>query len=109
MIRGLTCLTLCALWACGADEPPDRGAAQGFRFLDMTEAAGLDRHRNVSGSPEQRWIVETMSAGAGILDADGDGALDLFLVGGTRFQGPPPTAGDWLFRQADRGSAGAWE
>ncbi len=106
MIRGLTCLTLCALWACGADEPPDRGAAQGFRFLDMTEAAGLDRHRNVSGSPEQRWIVETMSAGAGILDADGDGALDLFLVGGTRFQGPPPTAGDRLFRQADKGADG---
>ncbi len=107
MIRGLACLTLCALWACGeAKEPTDRGTAPGFRFLDVTEAAGLDRHRNVSGSPEQRWIVETMSAGAGILDADGDGALDLFLVGGTRFEDPPPTAGDRLFRQVDRGPDG---
>ena len=107
MIRGLACLTLGALWACGeAKEPPDRGTAPGFRFLDVTEAAGLERHRNVSGSPEQRWIVETMSAGAAILDADGDGALDLVLVGGTRFEDPPPTAGDRLFRQVDRGPDG---
>ena len=103
MIRGLACLTLGALWSCGeAKEPPGRGTAPGFRFLDVTEAAGLEGHRNVSGSLEQRWIVETMSAGAGILDADGDGALDLFLVGGTRFEDPPPTAGDRLFRQVDR-------
>ena len=83
-----------------------REAPRSFRFLDVTEDAGLHRHRNVSGSPEQRWIVETMSAGAAILDADGDGALDLFLVGGTRFREPPPTAGDRLFRQVDRGPGG---
>ena len=106
MIRGLAGLTLGALWACGADPPPEAGPARGFRFVDVTEEAGLDRHRNVSGSAEQRWIVETMSAGAAILDADGDGALDLFLVGGTRFREPPPTAGDRLFRQVDRGPDG---
>ena len=107
MIRGLACLILGALWACGAEDPPHAAGPAGFRFLDITEAAGLHDHRNVSGSPQQRWIVETMSAGAAILDADGDGALDLFLVGGTRFRdAPPPTAGDRLFRQVDRGPDG---
>jgi tetratricopeptide (TPR) repeat protein len=69
----------------------------GVRFADVTAQSGLD-FVQVSGGPEQRYILEAMTGGAAFLDYDGDGYLDLFLTSGSRLESPPPGAGNRLYR-----------
>ena len=69
----------------------------GVRFTEVTATAGL-HVENVSGNPEQDYILETMATGAAFLDYDGDGYLDLFSVNGTRLQAPPAEARNALYR-----------
>lgn len=71
-------------------EPADAAATPPAQFVDVSERAGL-LEQTVSGSPEQGYIGETMSAGVAAFDADADGYLDLFLVGGNR-HAPPDVA-----------------
>ena len=54
------------------------------RFEDVARQAGL----TVShiSSPEKKYIVESMSGGAGLLDCDGDGKLDLVVVNGSNVE-----------------------
>lgn len=54
-------------------------------FSDITHAAGLDRFRNKSGTPEKTTILETPGSGAALLDYDNDGWLDIYLVNGSTF------------------------
>src|ERR1041385_5581477 len=51
------------------------------KFQDVTRQAGL----TVShiSSVEKRYIVESMSGGAGLIDCDNDGKLDLITVNGS--------------------------
>jgi enediyne biosynthesis protein E4 len=51
------------------------------RFEDVAKAAGL----TVShiSTPEKKYIVESMSGGAGLLDCDNDGKLDIITVNGS--------------------------
>jgi hypothetical protein len=51
------------------------------RFEDVARQAGLTiTHRS---SPEQHYIIESMSGGAGLIDCDGDGKLDIIVVNGS--------------------------
>ncbi len=68
----------------------DVSSTPAARFVDVSERAGIVE-QTVSGSPEQGYIGETMSAGVAVFDADADGYLDLFLVGGNRLS-PPDVA-----------------
>jgi hypothetical protein len=53
-------------------------------FTDVTDAAGLLRARNVSGSPtNKQLLLEEMGCGVAFFDYDNDGWLDIFLVNGT--------------------------
>jgi hypothetical protein len=51
------------------------------RFTDVAKQVGL----TVShiSSPEKRYIVESMSGGAGLIDCDNDGKLDIITVNGS--------------------------
>ncbi len=74
-------------------------------FTDDAEAVGL-RFRFENGATPSRQIPETMSGGVGLLDYDGDGWLDVYLVQGGPFP-PDPTAphsGDRLFRNRGDGT-----
>jgi tetratricopeptide (TPR) repeat protein len=73
-------------------------------FDDEAEASGL-RFTFKNGATPERQIPETMSGGVGLLDYDGDGWLDVYLVQGGVF--PPPSGavmnGDRLFRNRGNG------
>ena len=54
-------------------------------FSDVTESAGLGDFRHETGAFGEKWFPETMGAGGGFLDYDGDGILDIALVSGSMF------------------------
>jgi len=66
-------------------------------FADITNAAGLDKFRHRSGTPEKKSIIETPGSGVALLDYDNDGWLDIYLLNGStipalRGKEPPPQA-----------------
>jgi hypothetical protein len=54
-------------------------------FSDVTHAAGLDKFRHQSGTPEKSTILETPGSGVALLDYDNDGWLDIYLLNGSTF------------------------
>jgi enediyne biosynthesis protein E4 len=54
-------------------------AGGAVRFVDRTGAAGITFKHDNARSPE-RYLIETMGAGAAWIDFDNDGRLDLYLV-----------------------------
>jgi tetratricopeptide (TPR) repeat protein len=63
-------------------------------YTDVTAAAGIV-FRHESGASGKKWYPETMGAGGGFFDYDGDGLVDILLVNGRRWPGerqsPEPT------------------
>lgn len=83
-------------------------------FTDVTAASGID-FEHETGAFGQKWMPETMGAGVGLFDIDGDGDDDALLVNGAWFaghegDGPPPTSalyanrGDGTFDDVTAGS-----
>ena len=110
MVRWLAGVVATILWVSCAPESPVLetslpAAASGPRFVDRTADAGLS-FEHVSGSPEQRYILESMSAGAALFDADGDEDIDLFVVNSSRIPGPPAGVSNRLFENVptDKGT-----
>ncbi|MDE0039811.1 MAG: CRTAC1 family protein [Gammaproteobacteria bacterium] len=79
-------------------------ATSEVRFVEVASDAGIDFVHD-SGLEGELWTVEITGAGVGILDFDGDGRMDLWLI-----QGGPLTdrdrralPGDRLYRNASTG------
>ncbi len=74
----------------GASTPAQRGGAAGSlpTFTDVTGPAGI-RFRHDSGAFGKKYLPETMGAGGGFFDADGDGAQDILLVNSMPWPGQP--------------------
>ena len=84
-----------------------------LQFTDVTTAAGVI-FRHEAGATGKKWYPETIGAGGGFFDYDGDGWLDILLVNGRQWPGerqePEPTMrlyrnqGDGTFRDVTRQS-----
>lgn len=69
-------------------------------FTEITTQAGLSDFKYINGAFGQVWFPEQMGAGCGFIDYDGDGWLDILLVGGGALAkntiSEPPAL--WLYR-----------
>jgi len=54
-------------------------------FQDAAEKAGLATWTHVMGTPERKFIIETIGSGVGLLDYDNDGWIDIYLVNGSTY------------------------
>ncbi|MGI4755307.1 MAG: CRTAC1 family protein [Janthinobacterium lividum] len=54
-------------------------------FEDTTVKAGLGKWTHVMGDRAQKYIVETVGSGVGLIDYDHDGWLDIYLVNGSTY------------------------
>ena len=55
-------------------------------FLDVAEKAGLRSWKHVMGTPQRKFILETVGSGVALLDYDNDGWLDIYLVNGATYK-----------------------
>ena len=83
MSTGISLVLAVILLGCQAQSGREQSepSKAPFHFVDASREAGLD-FLNVSGSPEQNYVLESMSTGAAFLDYDNDGFQDLFVVNG---------------------------
>lgn len=86
-----------AVAGCAPDEaspPPINAPPPSDGFASVAESLGLDFvHDN--GATEERLLPETMGSGVAVLDYDGDGWPDIFLVNGS------PEGTSTLWRNVD--------
>lgn len=71
--------------AVAPGEPPYTGPAW---FKDVTEAIGVRATCRNGEDADQFTILESLGAGAAVFDYDGDGRMDILVVGGGYFDGP---------------------
>jgi hypothetical protein len=65
--------------------PPSPLAAPGVTFADATRGAGLASFHRRSGSAAKDYLLDAKGGGAAVVDFDGDGWLDVYLVNGATF------------------------
>jgi hypothetical protein len=68
------------------------------RLTDVAREAGLVEPIVYGGIDAKRYIIEVVGCGVAFLDYDNDGWLDLFVLNGTRLDGPPPGTTNRLYR-----------
>jgi enediyne biosynthesis protein E4 len=109
LITGLV-FGVMALGGCGDSSPPPPATQPSsqvstageptasrvgaIHYTDVTTAAGIV-FRHEAGASGKKWYPETIGAGGGFFDYDGDGLIDILLVNGRRWPGerqsPEPT------------------
>ena len=60
-----------------------------FTFVNTAHDAGLTAITVYGGAEKNRYLLETTGCGVAVLDVDGDGWLDLFIVNGSTLEGFP--------------------
>jgi enediyne biosynthesis protein E4 len=79
------------LAVCAALAAPPAGTSPAARlaFADVTAQTAIDFVHAASPTRE-KYLLETMGSGVALLDADGDGRLDLYFVNGAALADPMP-------------------
>jgi enediyne biosynthesis protein E4 len=67
------------------------------QFTDVAREAGLRAPMIYGGIDRDSYIIESMGGGCAFLDYDNDGWMDIFILGGTRLEGPPAGATNRLY------------
>jgi len=67
-------------------------------FTDVAARAGLTAPIIYGGVDKKDFIFETVGCGVAFFDYDNDGWLDIFLLSGTRLEGPVKTATNRLYK-----------
>ena len=79
-------------------KPAASGRAFDAHFTDVAREAGLIAPV-VYGNPDFKdYILEAVGCGCAFIDYDNDGWMDIFLLSGTRLQGPPVGATNRLYK-----------
>ncbi len=52
-------------------------------FQNVADKAGLTKWHHVMGTPEKKYILESIGSGVALLDYDNDGWMDIYLVNGS--------------------------
>jgi enediyne biosynthesis protein E4 len=85
-----------------AAKPMARQAPSGrpfnAHFTDIAAAAGLHAPIIYGGEDVNKYIIESDGCGCAFIDFDNDGWLDIFVLSGTRLEGPPPGATNRLYK-----------
>ncbi len=55
-------------------------------YQNVSEAAGLTTWHHKMGTPQKKFILETIGSGVALLDYDNDGWLDIYLVNGSTYE-----------------------
>ena len=90
--------------ACSSDTEPTTGTTERY-FEDVAEAAGLD-FVHVNAGSTRKYLPEIMGSGGSVLDFDGDGWMDIYLVQSGRLPGSEvdvDEVGNRLFRNLGNG------
>jgi len=89
-------------------KPTPRGKPSGLpfhaKFTDVAAQAGLRAPVIYGGVDRKTYILETVGCGVAFLDYDRDGWLDIFVLGGTRLEGPPAEATNRLYKNNRNGT-----
>src|SRR5712692_1835878 len=79
-----------------------RGKPSGRPFLaqltDVAKQAGLTQPVIYGGIDSKSYIIEVVGCGVAFIDYDDDGWIDLFVLSGTRLDGPPPGTTNRLYK-----------
>ncbi len=86
-----------------APRPAPSGKPFGAKFTDVAAEAGLRLRLTSGGEKTKRYILEANGTGVALLDYDGDGFADIFLVNGSRLDQPPKDASNRLYRNLGNG------
>ena len=114
MCRALTCFAIACVVAHSQGiatrnvKPAPRGKASGkpwpSQLTNIAKQAGLSHPTVYGAETNVQYLAETSSGGVALFDYDGDGWLDIFIVGGTRFEGAPAEATNRLYRNNHNGT-----
>ncbi len=84
IVRTWTLPLLLLFTSAGIPLLATEGSAPGWPvFVDISESAGVPFVHRASATPE-KFLLETMGSGVALLDYDGDGRLDIYLVNGAK-------------------------
>lgn len=107
-LGSLRLLLLAGVLLAGCADAPSSSPqpSRPVSFEDVTETAGLDGFRHRTGVFGEKWFPETMGSGGGFIDYNGDGRLDILLVGGGVWEKSETELKHalWLYRNDGDGS-----
>src|SRR3979411_686371 len=74
------------------------------RFTDVAREAGLTAPTIYGGFEHDIYINESVGGGCAFFDYDNDSWMDIFVLGGSRLEGPPPGATNRLYKNKRDGT-----